>query len=102
MKPPTDLLLYLDDLLDRLARKRKPTIMLMDEIQELARSSNNAPLVAALRTSLDKRSSRLKAVFTGSSCEGLAAMFSARQAPFFHFAIPIELESLGAPFVQPL
>lgn len=101
-KPPSDLLLYLDDLLDRLARKRKPTILLLDEIQELAKSSNNAPLVAALRTSLDKRSTRLKAVFTGSSREGLAAMFSARQAPFFHFSTPIELESLGAPFVAHL
>ncbi len=101
-EPPTDLLLHLDDLLDRLARKRKPTILLLDEIQELAKSSNNAPLVAALRTSLDKRSSRLKVVFTGSSREGLAAMFSARQAPFFHFATPIELESLGAPFVDHL
>lgn len=101
-KPPSDLLLYLDDLLDRLARKRKPTILLLDEIQELARSSNNAPLVAALRTSLDKRSSSLKAVFTGSNREGLATMFSAREAPFFHFATPIELEGLGAPFVDHL
>ena len=101
-KPPSDLLLYLDDLLDRLARKRKPTILLLDEIQELAKSGSNAPLVAALRTSLDKRSTRLKTVFTGSSREGLAAMFSARQAPFFHFSTPIELESLGEPFVDHL
>ena len=101
-KPPTDLLLYLDDLLDRLARKRKPTILLLDEIQELAKSSSNVPLVAALRTSLDKRSTRLKAVFTGSSREGLAAMFSARQAPFFHFSTPVELETLGEPFVDHL
>ena len=56
--------------------------------------------MAALRTSLDKRSDRLKAVFTGSSREGLAAMFSARQAPFFHFATPAELPALDAPFVD--
>jgi len=101
-KPPSDLLLYLDDLLERLARRRKPTILLLDEIQELAKSSANAPLVAALRTSLDKRSTQLKVVFTGSSREGLAAMFSARQAPFFHFSTPLELESLGPPFVAHL
>ncbi len=34
------------------------------------------------------------------SWTGIAAMFSARQAPFFHFATPIELPALGAPFVD--
>lgn len=101
-KPPSDLLLYLDDLLERLARKRKATILMLDEVQELARSPNNAPLVSALRTSLDKRSDRLKAIFTGSSREGLAAMFTARQAPFFHFATPIDLPGLDAAFVDHL
>ena len=99
-KPPGDLLLHLDDLLERASRKRRATLLLLDEVQELARARGNAPLVAALRTSLDKRSDRLKAVFTGSSREGLSAMFSARRAPFFHFATPIELPSLGTPFVD--
>ena len=99
-EPPGDLLLHLDDLLERASRKRRATLLLLDEVQELARVRGNAPLVAALRTSLDKRSERLKAVFTGSSREGLAAMFSARRAPFFHFATPIELPALGAPFVD--
>ena len=99
-KPPGNLLLYLDELLDRVSRKRRATILLLDEVQELARGRDNAPLVAALRTSLDKRTDRLKAVFTGSSQEGLAAMFSARQAPFFHFATPVELPTLGEPFVD--
>lgn len=101
-KPTSNLLLYLDDLLERLSKRKKATILLLDEIQELAKSSGNAPLIAALRTSLDKRSSRLKAVFTGSSREGLAAMFSAREAPFFHFATPIDLEDLKDPFVDHL
>ena len=99
-RPPGDLLLHLDDLLERASRKRRATLLLLDEVQELARTRGNTPLVAALRTSLDKRSDRLKAVFTGSSREGLAAMFSARQAPFFHFATPIELPALGTSFVD--
>lgn len=101
-KPASELLLYLDDLLERLSKKRKPTILMLDEVQELSRSPDNAPLVAALRTSLDKRSNRLKAVFTGSSREGLQAMFSARQAPFFHFATPLDLPTLDEPFVDHL
>lgn len=99
-RPPGELLLHLDDLLERVSRRRKATILLLDEVQELARAQGNASLVAALRTSLDKRAERLRAVFTGSSREGLAAMFSARQAPFFHFATPIVLPALGEPFVD--
>ena len=101
-EPPTDLLLYLDDLLGRVSRKRRPTILLLDEVQELARSRVNASLVAALRTSMDKRRDGLRAVFTGSSRAGLAAMFSNREAPFFHFATPIDLPPLGEPFVDHL
>ena len=99
-RPPGELLLHLDDLLGRVSRRRKATILLLDEVQELARAQGNASLVAALRTSLDKRAERLRAVFTGSSREGLAAMFSARQAPFFHFATPIVLPALSEPFVD--
>ncbi len=99
-EPPTELLLHLDDLLERLSRKARPTILLLDEVQELARSRTNAPLVAALRTGLDKRRDGLATVFTGSSRAGLAAMFSNREAPFFHFATPIDLPTLGKPFVD--
>ena len=101
-KPPTDLLLYLDHLLHRVSGKRRPTILMFDEVQELARDGNNAPLIAALRTSLDRRSGTLRTVFTGSSQDGLKAMFGAREAPFFHFATPIDLPSLGEEFVDHL
>lgn len=101
-KPPEDALLHLDDLLEHASRGRKPTFLLLDEAQELALAPGSQPLVAALRTSLDKRTDRLKTVFSGSSRGGLAAMFSARQAPFFHFATAIDLPRLGAPFVAHL
>ena len=99
-KPPSDLLLHLDELLGRVSTRTKPTILLLDEVQELAQSEDNHALVAALRTSLDKRPDHLRSVFTGSSREGLATMFAARQAPFFHFATPINLPPLGKPFVD--
>ena len=99
-EPPSNLLLHLDELLERVSRSARPAILLLDEVQELARSRTNAPLVAALRTGLDKRTDGVMAVFTGSSRSGLAAMFSAREAPFFHFATPIDLPALGEPFVD--
>ena len=100
--PPTELSLYLDDLLERLTRDGQTTVLLLDEVQELAKDDRNVPLVASLRTSLDTRSDVLKAVFTGSSREGLRAMFSDRQAPFFHFATPLDLPALDTPFVEHL
>ena len=100
--PASDVLLLIDELLGKLARKAKPTVLMLDEVQELATEPGNRPLVAALRTSLDKRRDGLAAVFTGSNRDALAAMFSDRQAPFFHFATSIELEPLGRPFVEHL
>ena len=94
-EPPSNLLLHLDELLERVSRSAKPAILLLDEVQELARSRTNAALVASLRTGLDKRRDGVRAVFTGSSRSGLAAMLSAREAPFLHFATPIELLALG-------
>lgn len=101
-RPPDALLLHLDGLLERVSRRGRPAILLLDEVQELARRPENEALVAALRTSLDRRSDRLRVVFTGSSRKGLAAMFSARSAPFFHFASQIELPVLGDGFVHHL
>lgn len=100
--PRSDVLLLIDQLLDRIARKSKPTVLMLDEVQELAAAAANRPLVAALRTSLDKRRDGLAAVFTGSNRDALSAMFSDRQAPFFHFATAIDLEPLGPAFVEHL
>lgn len=100
--PPDDVLLLIDHLLGKLARKGKPTLLLLDEVQELAMDQHNLPLIAALRTSLDKRRDGLAVVFTGSNRDALAMMFSEKSAPFFHFATSIALEPLGAPFVDHL
>ena len=93
-------MLHLDKLLAKLERPEKPTILLLDEAQELARGKNNFPLIAALRTSLDTRSDGIRAIFTGSSRDGLRAMFSEREAPFFHFGTQVDLEALSDAFVD--
>jgi len=51
-----------------------------------------------------RRTRRTGAQYTraGSSRAGLAAMFSSREVPFFHFATPIDLPELGKPFVDHL
>ncbi len=99
-KPPAELILYLDDLLARVENRKKPTLLLFDEIQELAKDKNNRDLIASLRTSLDVRDTGLKAIFTGSSREGLQEMFSEAEAPLFHFGTSLDFEPLDERFVD--
>jgi hypothetical protein len=98
-QPTADHLLRLDDLIEGLpATPRKPALLMLDEVQELAAEAHRG-FVAALRTSLDRRRDRLRVVFTGSSVDGLRAMFSDREAPFFHFGTNLDLPSLDDGFV---
>lgn len=97
---PESHLLLLDQYCEKLANPRKPTVLLLDEFQELARTTAAGPVVAALRTSLDKRRDGIVSVFTGSSQVALRSMFSTRDAPFYRFAAPIELPALDETFVD--
>lgn len=92
-------LLQLDALFDRVCGARGKALFLFDEVQQLALSEANSPFIAQLRTSLDKRSGRALAVFTGSSESGLHAMFAKRDAPLFKLGNRIALQPLSADFV---
>ncbi|ASP35909.1 hypothetical protein [Labrenzia sp. VG12] len=95
-----DPLLMLDDRIGQLpATAKAPVLFMLDEVQGLAAPEHGA-FVAALRTCLDKRRDTVRTIFTGSSVDGLRAMFSNRQAPFFHFGSNIELPPLGEDFVR--
>lgn len=97
---PQDPLLTLDNMIGQLpATYETPLLLMLDEVQGLA-AAEHLSFVAALRTSLDKRRETVRTIFTGSSMDGLRAMFSDRQAPFFHFGSNIELPPLGEPFVR--
>jgi hypothetical protein len=98
--PPSDLLLLLDELIERFTPKRGRALLLIDEAQELATTLDNKPLVAALRTSLDKRREHLSVVFTGSSQDALRAMFSRRDAPFFHYGTLVTWPEFEDAFVD--
>jgi len=68
----------------KLAAGDRRILLLLDEVQALATSSQTQ-FVAALRTALDMHKDTVKVIFTGSSREGLRRMFSQASAPFFHF-----------------
>ncbi len=95
-----DPLLTLDDMIGQLpATYEAPLLLMLNEVQGLAAPEHLA-FVAALRTSLDKRRDTVRTIFTGSSMDGLRAMFSNRQSPFIHFGSNIELPPLGEDFVR--
>ncbi|MDO9908809.1 ATP-binding protein [Glaesserella parasuis] len=91
----------LSRLLNEIAEKsEKPILMLLDEVQELARSKGNDGLIRSLRTGLDVNQSKIKVIFTGSSTNGLKAMFNDNKAPFFHFAHALNFPHLDKAFTD--
>ncbi|OAP88364.1 hypothetical protein A4H96_11695, partial [Acidithiobacillus ferrooxidans] len=96
----SDRMLDLRQWMNTLAQKKNPTLLLVDEIQTLADEKRYGALVAALRSALDKHGDQIKAIFTGSSSEGLRRMFQMEKAPFFQFNHQIPFPQLGPEFVQ--
>ncbi|SUT88789.1 Predicted ATPase (AAA+ superfamily) [[Actinobacillus] rossii] len=88
-------------MINELAQKsNKPILMLLDEVQELARIKGSEQMVKSLRTGLDVNQSQVKVIFTGSSTNGLRAMFNDNKAAFFHFAYPLEFPNLEQDFID--
>ena len=88
----------ISEVLDELAQGKKPVLMLLDEVQELARIAGTGALIRSLRTGLDVNRGRVKVIFTGSSTNGLRQMFSDHKAPFFQFAHAMDFPRLGEDF----
>ncbi len=93
-----DDLLAIIELLAKLANQKKPTLLLLDEVQHLA-NENYASLVATLRTQFDEHRKKLHVVYTGSSRDGLQRMFRDRKAPMFHAAQQVDFPQLESDFV---
>lgn len=87
--------------ISRLATEHGKVLLLLDEVQALARPEHTL-LVAALRTALDMHKDQVKVIFTGSSREGLRRMFSQANAPFFHFGQNLPFPQLGKDFTDHL
>jgi len=80
----------------------KKILLLLDEVQELAVYKENDVFLAKLRTILDINKDKVKAIFTGSSREGLRNMFSQSSAPFFHFGQNLDFPPLEKSFTDHL
>lgn len=96
----TDQIPSINEILNQIAKDNKPTLMLLDEVQELARMKNSEGVVRSLRTGLDINKNKIKVIFTGSSTNGLRAMFNDSKAPFFHFSHAIDFPLLDQGFTD--
>lgn len=85
--------------LEKLSKRKKKTLLLLDEVQQLAMGEGNDHFVAMLRTVLDTHKKKIHVVFTGSSQEGLLKMFSKHKAPLFNFSHQLDLPELTPSFV---
>jgi len=74
-------------------------LLIVDEIQHLATDRKHEPVAASLRTSLERHAGLVKAVFTGSSQQGLQRLFLDTRAPFFSPGGQMELPRLGSDFI---
>lgn len=82
--------------------KSHRVLLLLDEVQVLAKQTMNEQFVASLRTALDLNKDHIKVIFTGSSREGLRQMFSQAHAPFFHFGQNLPFPELQREFTDHL
>lgn len=87
-------------IMDELAERKEPTLLLLDEVQELARLKNTDDLIRSLRTGLDIHQQKIKTIFTGSSTNGLRLLFQDLKAPFFQFSHSINFPTLGREFTD--
>lgn len=94
-------LMLLDELLSILQKKakNKTVLLLVDEVQHLATSDKFAALTHALRTLLDKRLGKVKAIFTGSSRHYMNLLFNESQSPFYNFVEIAPFSDLGEEFI---
>lgn len=86
----------------RLAEGRRKVLLLMDEVQTLADENRYGELIAALRSALNRHQERVKAIFTGSSQEGLRRIFNREKAPLYQFGQQLSFPVMGEAFVQHL
>ena len=90
----------LHSVFDALNTHHTPILLLLDEVQHLATSADYASFTAALRSFMTARSdNKIKAIFTGSSQEGLNKLFKNTKAPFYDASQTIPFPQLDRDFV---
>lgn len=106
-KAPTSALSEIGGLLRELAggrrstsrQRKKPILLMLDEIQHLATSRAFLPLASTIRTALDELGPALKVIYTGSESAAVRIMFQRRSGLFFASAIEAPFPDLGGDYI---
>jgi diguanylate cyclase (GGDEF)-like protein len=92
--------LLVDWLLKSLTRLAgRPVMLLFDEIQEVAVSSDAENIVSALRAAITKSKKSVRVIFTGSNQEGLHELFAKSRAALYEGASIVPFPRLGDDFL---
>jgi diguanylate cyclase (GGDEF)-like protein len=92
--------LLVDWLLKTLTRlAAKPVLLLFDEIQEVAVSSEGENIVSALRAAITKSAKSVRVIFTGSNQERLRQLFAKSRAALYEGASIIDFPRLDDDFL---
>lgn len=86
--------------LSDLVAKYDRILLCLDDVQHLATRSELENMVFFLRTFLDQNRDQVSVLYTGSSRDGLAKLFTNRKAALFQSASQIDLPQLGSGFVE--
>jgi uncharacterized protein len=100
-KRPDSPFLLVDWLLKSLVRKAKrPILLLLDEIQELAVAKHNESIVSALRSAITKSRQAVRVIFTGSNQDRLNELFARSRAALYEGASIMAFPALDEEFLQ--
>jgi uncharacterized protein len=100
-KRPDSPYLQIDFLMQQIVRlAKRPVLLLLDEVQQLADARDGVAIVSALRSSITKVHGRVFVLFTGSSEQRLREMFARAKAPLYEFSSHIVFPLLGDDFVH--
>jgi hypothetical protein len=96
---PESPFLLVDFLLKSLIRTaKKPILLLLDEIQELAIVKDGEGVVSALRSAITKSKTSVRVIFTGSNQDRLRELFSRSRAALYEGASMLSFPALGDEF----
>ena len=100
-KRPDSPFLLVDWLLKSLVRKAKrPILLLLDEIQELAVAKHSESIVSALRSAITKSRQSVRVIFTGSNQDRLHELFARSRAALYEGASIMAFPALDEDFLK--
>lgn len=99
-RSPVDEVRLLELYLDALDDGRGKLTLCLDDFDDIDDGAEAARFHSALRSVLDRRQTQIASLFCGASMPRLNKVFNDRKAPFYRWALPMDLPELDDGFVR--